>query len=252
VTEESGVTRTRRNSPNRGRDELAPRTRFSRLVPSAERGSQQFAGHSGATQVEVSFLANKDEVKLPIKDRGKEFDPMTLSDGLGLGSMRERFRLSAEKSKSRLRSLARNSRWHSIAFEKRCNQRVAALCHQTHDRFPEQLSGGLGVAEPLARVAAPLTDVKTMRSTVSSRARLVAEYSSAEMAPRTRSASSSNSISFRLSRINLEGFAGSPSPALFPRHSPRRWLRARMSRRATSKMHARMRPPVRACHGHNA
>jgi signal transduction histidine kinase len=57
------------------------------------------ARHSGATQVEVSLLANKDEVKLRIKDRGKGFDPMTLSDGLGLVSMRERLRLVGGKIK---------------------------------------------------------------------------------------------------------------------------------------------------------
>jgi signal transduction histidine kinase len=57
------------------------------------------ARHSGATQVEVSLQANKDEVQLRIKDRGKGFDPMTLSDGLGLVSMRERLRLVGGKMK---------------------------------------------------------------------------------------------------------------------------------------------------------
>jgi PAS domain S-box-containing protein len=55
------------------------------------------ARHSGAAQVEVSLLAKEDEVKLRVKDRGKGFDPMKLSDGLGLVSMRERLRLVGGK-----------------------------------------------------------------------------------------------------------------------------------------------------------
>lgn len=51
------------------------------------------ARHSGADHVQVCLMAEKDEVKLRIKDGGKGFDPMRLSDGLGLVSMRERLRL---------------------------------------------------------------------------------------------------------------------------------------------------------------
>ena len=57
------------------------------------------ARYSGAVQVEVSLLAKDDEVKLRVKDRGKGFDPMKLSDGLGLVSMRERLRLVGGKIK---------------------------------------------------------------------------------------------------------------------------------------------------------
>lgn len=45
------------------------------------------------------MLAEENEVKLLVKDRGKGFDPMTFSDGLGLVSMRERLRLVGEKIK---------------------------------------------------------------------------------------------------------------------------------------------------------
>ena len=51
------------------------------------------ARHSGANQVEVSLLMQVGEVRLRVKDRGKGFDPMQTSDGLGLVSMRERLRL---------------------------------------------------------------------------------------------------------------------------------------------------------------
>jgi signal transduction histidine kinase len=51
------------------------------------------ARHSGATQVEVYLLAEGDEVKLQVNDRGKGFDPFRTHDGLGLVSMRERLRL---------------------------------------------------------------------------------------------------------------------------------------------------------------
>jgi two-component system, NarL family, sensor histidine kinase UhpB len=51
------------------------------------------ARHSGANQVEVSLLMGGEEVRLRVKDRGKGFDPMQASDGLGLVSMRERLRL---------------------------------------------------------------------------------------------------------------------------------------------------------------
>ncbi len=57
------------------------------------------ARHSGAAQVEVSLFAEGDEVRLRIKDRGKGFDPVQLSDGLGLVSMRERLRLVGGKIK---------------------------------------------------------------------------------------------------------------------------------------------------------
>jgi hypothetical protein len=68
--------------------------------------------------------------------------------------------------------------------------RAAALCHQTEDRFPERLSGALAVSEHRARMVASLLGAKTVRSTVSSKASLAEEYSSAEMDPRARSASS--------------------------------------------------------------
>jgi signal transduction histidine kinase len=55
------------------------------------------ARHSGAGQAEVSLLAKENEVKLRVKDRGRGFDPMTFSDGLGLVSMRERLRLVGGK-----------------------------------------------------------------------------------------------------------------------------------------------------------
>ena len=51
------------------------------------------ARHSGAAQVEVSLLTDGDEIRLRIKDRGRGFDPMQVSEGLGLVSMRERLRL---------------------------------------------------------------------------------------------------------------------------------------------------------------
>jgi signal transduction histidine kinase len=51
------------------------------------------ARHSGATQALVSLLEKGDEVTLRIKDRGRGFDPMQISEGLGLISMRERLRL---------------------------------------------------------------------------------------------------------------------------------------------------------------
>lgn len=51
------------------------------------------ARHSGANQVEVSLQMGEEEVRLRVKDRGKGFDPMQTSDGLGLVSMRERLRL---------------------------------------------------------------------------------------------------------------------------------------------------------------
>lgn len=57
------------------------------------------ARHSGATQVEVSLLAEGNQVELRVKDRGKGFDPMTFSGGLGLVSMRERLRLVGGKIK---------------------------------------------------------------------------------------------------------------------------------------------------------
>ncbi len=55
------------------------------------------ARHSGAAQVEVSLLTEEDEIRLRIKDRGKGFDPVQVSDGLGLVSMRERLRLVGGK-----------------------------------------------------------------------------------------------------------------------------------------------------------
>jgi len=51
------------------------------------------ARHSGATQIKVYLLAEGDEVKLQVNDRGKGFDPFRTHDGLGLVSMRERLRL---------------------------------------------------------------------------------------------------------------------------------------------------------------
>jgi signal transduction histidine kinase len=57
------------------------------------------ARHSGAAQVEVSLLTEEDEIRLRIKDRGKGFDPVLVSDGLGLVSMRERLRLVGGKIK---------------------------------------------------------------------------------------------------------------------------------------------------------
>lgn len=51
------------------------------------------ARHSGATKIEVYLLAEGDEVKLQVNDRGKGFDPFRTHDGLGLVSMRERLRL---------------------------------------------------------------------------------------------------------------------------------------------------------------
>ena len=57
------------------------------------------ARHSGAAQVEVSLLTEEDEIRLRIKDRGKGFDPLLVSDGLGLVSMRERLRLVGGKIK---------------------------------------------------------------------------------------------------------------------------------------------------------
>jgi signal transduction histidine kinase len=57
------------------------------------------ARHSGAAQVEVSLLTVGDEIRLRIKDRGKGFDPVQISDGLGLVSMRERLRLVGGKIK---------------------------------------------------------------------------------------------------------------------------------------------------------
>jgi signal transduction histidine kinase len=51
------------------------------------------ARHSGASHVEVSLVAERDEIRLRVKDRGKGFDPRQVSDGLGLISMRERLRL---------------------------------------------------------------------------------------------------------------------------------------------------------------
>ena len=55
--------------------------------------------HSGAAQVEVSLLTEGDEIRLRIKDRGRGFDPVQVSDGLGLVSMRERLRLVGGKIK---------------------------------------------------------------------------------------------------------------------------------------------------------
>jgi signal transduction histidine kinase len=57
------------------------------------------ARHSGADQVEVSLLWKRDEIRLRVKDRGKGFDPVLNSDGLGLVSMRERLRLVDGKIK---------------------------------------------------------------------------------------------------------------------------------------------------------
>jgi signal transduction histidine kinase len=57
------------------------------------------ARHSGAAQVEVSLLTDGDEIRLRIKDRGRGFDPMQVSEGLGLVSMRERLRLVQGKIK---------------------------------------------------------------------------------------------------------------------------------------------------------
>jgi signal transduction histidine kinase len=57
------------------------------------------ARHSGATQAEVSLFTEGDEVRLRIKDRGKGFDPVQVSDGLGLVSMRERLRIVGGKIK---------------------------------------------------------------------------------------------------------------------------------------------------------
>ncbi len=53
--------------------------------------------HSGAAQAQVSLLTDRDQVTLRVKDRGKGFDPMQISDGLGLLSMRERLRLIGGK-----------------------------------------------------------------------------------------------------------------------------------------------------------
>jgi PAS domain S-box-containing protein len=60
---------------------------------------QNVARHSGAAQVEVSLLVEEDEIRLRVKDRGKGFDPVQISDGLGLVSMRERLRLVSGKIK---------------------------------------------------------------------------------------------------------------------------------------------------------
>jgi PAS domain S-box-containing protein len=60
---------------------------------------QNVARHSGAGRVEVSLLTEGDEIRLHVKDRGKGFDPVQLSDGLGLVSMRERLRLVGGKIK---------------------------------------------------------------------------------------------------------------------------------------------------------
>jgi len=57
------------------------------------------ARHSGAAQVEVSLLWEGDEIRLRVKDRGKGFDPLQISDGLGLVSIRERLRLVDGKFK---------------------------------------------------------------------------------------------------------------------------------------------------------
>ena len=57
------------------------------------------ARHSGAVQVEVFLLMEGDQIRLRVKDRGKGFDPVQLSDGLGLVSMRERLRLVGGKIK---------------------------------------------------------------------------------------------------------------------------------------------------------
>jgi signal transduction histidine kinase/FixJ family two-component response regulator len=57
------------------------------------------ARHSEADQVEVSLIREGDEIRLRVKDRGKGFDPMQVSDGLGLVSMRERLRLVDGKIK---------------------------------------------------------------------------------------------------------------------------------------------------------
>ena len=51
------------------------------------------ARHSEAVVAEVSLMRDGDEVTLRVKDRGKGFDPIEISDGLGLVSMRERLRL---------------------------------------------------------------------------------------------------------------------------------------------------------------
>jgi signal transduction histidine kinase len=51
------------------------------------------ARHSGAAKVEVSLLVEGNEIRLRVKDRGKGFDPMQISEGLGLVGMRERLRL---------------------------------------------------------------------------------------------------------------------------------------------------------------
>ena len=51
------------------------------------------ARHSGADQVDVSLVWEGDAIRLRVKDRGKGFDPLGISDGLGLVSMRERLRL---------------------------------------------------------------------------------------------------------------------------------------------------------------
>ena len=71
------------------------------------------ARHSGAARVEVSLLAEENEVKLRVKDRGKGFDPMTFSDGPGLVSMREPLRLVGEKIKvsSALDSARKSRPW---------------------------------------------------------------------------------------------------------------------------------------------
>lgn len=57
------------------------------------------ARHSKAAQVEVSLLMEGDQIRLRVKDRGKGFDPVQISDGLGLVSMRERLRLVGGKIK---------------------------------------------------------------------------------------------------------------------------------------------------------
>jgi signal transduction histidine kinase len=59
----------------------------------AQEALNNVARHSGANQVEVSLLREREEVRLRVKDRGNGFDPMQTSDGLGLVSMRERLRL---------------------------------------------------------------------------------------------------------------------------------------------------------------
>ena len=59
----------------------------------AQEALNNVARHSGTDQAEVSLLREGEEIKLRVKDRGKGFNPMQMSDGLGLVSMRERLRL---------------------------------------------------------------------------------------------------------------------------------------------------------------